>query len=75
MGVYQAADLALLPAELALLPAGLAWLAKGPPEETFTLLHAFGIVSLSVTLRADGARQPAPPAPSIAPVMTILPMC
>ncbi|KDP88802.1 diguanylate cyclase [Cupriavidus sp. SK-3] len=49
MGVYQAADLALLPAELALLPAGLAWLAKGPPEETFTLLHAFGIVSLSVS--------------------------
>lgn len=42
MGVYQAADLTLL-------PAGLAWMAQRPPQETFIILHAFGIVSLSVS--------------------------
>ncbi|WP_459572841.1 GGDEF domain-containing protein [Cupriavidus sp. 8B] len=42
MGLYQAIDLTLL-------PAGLAWLAKLPPRESFTILHAFGIVSLAVS--------------------------
>jgi diguanylate cyclase (GGDEF)-like protein len=42
MGVYQAADLTRL-------PAGLAWMAKRPPQETFIMLNAFGIVSLSAS--------------------------
>ncbi|WP_420997556.1 diguanylate cyclase [Cupriavidus sp. 30B13] len=42
MGLYQAADLTLV-------PAGLLTLPKRAPQETFTILHAFGIVSLSVS--------------------------
>ncbi|MGT2493831.1 hypothetical protein ACU4GD_33425 [Cupriavidus basilensis] len=49
MGVYQAADLALLPAEAGPASCRARLAGEGPPEETFTLLHAFGIVSLSVS--------------------------
>jgi len=42
MGFYQAA-------ELTLVPAGLLALPRQVPQETFTILHAFGIVSLSVS--------------------------